>query len=46
MSFRSFLAFAHDGVAAVVAWCVAYLLRFNLEIPRFYLDGMLQTLLW
>ena len=27
------LAFVHDVLAAVLAWCLAYWLRLNLEIP-------------
>lgn len=43
---RFFLVFVHDLVAAGAAWCLAYALRFNLDIPQAYLQGMLQTLLW
>ncbi len=31
--FRASLAFAHDLVAAVVAWLAAYWIRFNLDLP-------------
>ena len=43
---RVFLVFVHDLAAAAVAWCLAYALRFNLDISRAYLEGMLQTLPW
>ncbi len=43
---RAALAFAHDIVAAVIAWSGAFWLRFNLEIPQPYLASMLETLLW
>ena len=43
---RAALAFAHDIVAALIAWSGAFWLRFNLEIPQPYLAGMLETLLW
>jgi len=43
---RVLLVFAHDLAAAAAAWCLAYALRFNLEISRAYLEGMLQTLPW
>ena len=43
---RVFLVFVHDVAAAAAAWCLAYALRFNLEISRAYLEGMLETLPW
>ncbi|HEY6281864.1 MAG TPA: nucleoside-diphosphate sugar epimerase/dehydratase [Burkholderiales bacterium] len=43
---RTLLAFAHDLVAAVAAWCLAYWLRFNLDIEEPYLQSMTQTLPW
>ena len=43
---RTTLAFLHDIAAAIAAWSLAYLFRFNLEIPREHLDGMLHTLIW
>jgi FlaA1/EpsC-like NDP-sugar epimerase len=43
---RAIFAFTHDMVAAALAWCLAYLLRFNLEIPAYFLSGMLRTLAW
>ncbi len=44
MSFRSFLVMLHDGAAAIVAWCLAYLLRFNFDIPEHWVKGMFSTL--
>ena len=44
MSLRSFLVMLHDGVAAMLAWCLAYLLRFNFDIPDYWVKGMLGTL--
>ncbi len=41
---RSLLAFAHDVAAAVVAWCLAYWLRLNLDIPAEWVDGLLAAL--
>jgi len=41
---RSFLVLLHDIAAAALAWYLAYLLRFNFEIPPFYFHGMLGTL--
>jgi FlaA1/EpsC-like NDP-sugar epimerase len=43
---RTLLAFAHDVVASVVVWCVAFWLRFNLEIPKDWLEVMVTTLVW
>ena len=43
---RVFLVFLHDLAAATAAWCLAYALRFNLDIPQGYLNGMLRTLAW
>ena len=41
---RSFAAFGHDVVAALAAWCGAFWLRFNLEVPEFFVSSMLHTL--
>ena len=43
---RTTLAYAHDIVAAVVAWAMAFWLRFNLDLPQPFLTMMLQTLVW
>ena len=43
---RTALAFAHDIVAAVIAWTGAFWLRFNLDIPQPYLNELLESLLW
>jgi len=43
---RPTLAFAHDVLAAAMAWCAAYWLRFNLDIPEGYLRDMLRQLPW
>ena len=42
---RSLLAFAHDIAAAIVAWCLAYWLRLNLDIPAEWVDGLLAALM-
>ena len=41
---RNFFALAHDITAAAAVWCVAYWLRFNMEISDLYIEGMLKTL--
>lgn len=43
---RVFLAVLHDIVAVSVAWPLAFLLRFNLDIPAAYLLVIWKTLLW
>lgn len=44
--YRSLLAYIHDLFAAVLAWCAAYLLRFNFQIPLDHASAMWQTLPW
>ena len=41
---RALLAFSHDVVAAGVAWCAAFWLRFNLDIPLEFQHVMLARL--
>ena len=43
---RTFIAFAHDFVAVAVAWWLAYLFRFNFEIPASSWPLLLETLPW
>ena len=45
MHYRNLLAFLHDIAIATLAWIAAYWLRFNMEIPPNYIDGMLKTIL-
>jgi FlaA1/EpsC-like NDP-sugar epimerase len=45
-SFRSALAMFHDLAAASAAWVVAYLLRFNFELPPSFASEISGTLLW
>jgi FlaA1/EpsC-like NDP-sugar epimerase len=44
LNFRRFVVFAHDVVAAGVAWLVAYWLRFNLDVPVEFAEAMLARL--
>ena len=44
VGWRTLLALIHDLAACVLAWMVAFWLRFNLEIPDFYLELALKTL--
>jgi FlaA1/EpsC-like NDP-sugar epimerase len=39
------LAFSHDVLAAGLAWCIAFILRFNFDIPQEYITVM-QTTSW
>ena len=43
---RSFGAFAHDTVVALLAWDLSFLLRFNFEIPANFYVHLYQTVLW
>lgn len=43
---RSIIATVHDLVAVVLAWCLAYLIRFNLEVPPSFLNAMWSHLVW
>src|SRR5450759_596942 len=43
---RTILAVLHDAVAAVLAWNLAYLLRFNFELPPNFAAELQQTLYW
>ena len=45
-SARALLAFVHDLIAAALAWCAAFWLRFNLEIPPEYAKVMTDRLPW
>ena len=42
---RSMLALSHDVLAAGLAWCIAFFLRFNFDIPQDYMV-LLQSTLW
>jgi FlaA1/EpsC-like NDP-sugar epimerase len=44
--YRRYIVFAHDLIAAGLAWLVAFWLRFNLEIPDDYREVMLARLPW
>ena len=43
---RTLLAFFHDLLAAALAWCFAYLLRFNFDLPPEFAHEMWNTLIW
>ncbi|MBA2659455.1 MAG: polysaccharide biosynthesis protein [Nitrosospira sp.] len=43
---RTVIAFVHDIAAAIAAWALAYLFRFNFEIPAVYLASLKEILPW
>ena len=43
---RTLAAFAHDLMAAVLAWMLAFALRFNFDIPPEFYASAWQSLLW
>jgi hypothetical protein len=43
---RTALAFLHDVVVAAATWIIAFGLRFNLDVPQYYLAIMLESLVW
>jgi len=40
------LAILHDAIAAAIAWSLAYLLRFNFELPHAFAVELKQTVVW
>jgi len=45
-SLRTLLAFLHDLLVTALAWCFAYLLRFNFDLPPEFAGEMWNTLIW
>lgn len=43
---RSISAWLYDIVAAMLAWWVAFLFRFNFDIPPHFVDSMLHSASW
>jgi len=43
---RTTLAVLHDAAAAALAWSLAYLLRFNFDLPAGFAAELRQTLVW
>lgn len=43
---RTALAIVHDIAAATLAWMLAYLLRFNFDLPSSFSSEMRHTLIW
>ncbi|MEO7760540.1 MAG: nucleoside-diphosphate sugar epimerase/dehydratase [Casimicrobiaceae bacterium] len=46
INIRVWLAFAHDVVAAALAWWLAFIFRLNFDIGPPYSAAMWQTLIW
>lgn len=46
MHIRNWMALSHDAVAAIVAWYLAYWLRFNTEVPPYIVPNMVSAMLW
>ena len=46
MHIRNWMALGHDVTAAMIAWYLAYWLRFNTEIPQFNVPNMVGSMLW
>jgi len=40
------IAISHDVAAAIAAWWIAYLLRFNFELPPNFREELMQTMVW
>ena len=43
---RTLLVVLHDTAASAVAWSLAYLLRFNFDLPESFAVELRQTLIW
>ena len=46
MHIRNWMALGHDVAAAMIAWYLAYWLRFNTDIPQFNVPNMVGSMLW
>ena len=46
MHIRIWITIGHDVAAAMLAWYLAYWLRFNTEIPQYNVPNMVGTMLW
>jgi FlaA1/EpsC-like NDP-sugar epimerase len=44
INIRNMLAFSHDILAVALAWCAAFFLRFNFDIPQDYMTFIFNTL--
>ncbi len=46
ISLNTLLAVLHDIAAAILAWWVAYLLRFNFDLPADFRQELWSTMIW
>ena len=46
LNIRRLIAMTHDFVVVIMAWWLAYLFRFNFDIPTDHMTVMQQTMLW
>ena len=46
MNWRQLTAFGHDVVATMLAWVIAFWLRFNLEIPEPFGEIAVKSAMW
>lgn len=46
LNHRTAAAFFHDLCAIAIAWWLAFLLRFNFELPADYIQSALSSLIW
>jgi FlaA1/EpsC-like NDP-sugar epimerase len=46
IEWRSFSAFLYDIFAAILAWVIAYNLRFNFDVPTEFSLALQKTILW
>lgn len=46
LNLRRLIAFTHDLAAVIAAWWLAYLFRFNFDIPPSHLASLKETLPW
>ena len=46
MHIRNWIALGYDVAAAIIAWYLAYWLRFNTEIPQYNIPNMMGAMLW
>lgn len=44
--YQKIFAISHDAAAVAIAWIVAYLLRFNFDVPPVYVSSIWHTLPW
>lgn len=46
LNYRTWLVILHDAFASLAAWSLAYLLRFNFDLPESFAAEWRQTLVW